>query len=310
MVCGQPRVVDAAAQETERVKIVIVGSGGRLGAALARAWRAAGDEVSGFNHASLDLGSPGAVETALRPLEFDVLVNCAALTNVDYCESHVEEAHRVNAEAVGEMGALCAGKSARMIHVSTDYVFDGEKRSPYSEEDAPGPLGVYAASKLAGERVLMENFAQHLSVRVSWVFGPDRPSFIDQILKRAMESESLAAIADKVAVPTYTLDVAQWLRPFLADVQTGGLLHLCNSGSCTWRDYGQFAIECARAAGAPLRGLEVAAQKMSDIAAFVARRPVYTVMSTEKLTRLTGIVARPWQEAVEDYVRNQWLRAR
>lgn len=291
------------------MKIVIVGRGGRLGAALARAWRAAGDEVTGFHHASLDLGRPGAIEAALGPLEFDVLVNCAALTNVDYCESHTEEAHRINAEAVGEMGALCAGKAARMIHVSTDYVFDGEKRSPYSEEDAPGPLGVYAASKLAGERVLMENFAQHLSVRVSWVFGPDRPSFIDQILKRAMESEQLAAVADKIAVPTYTLDVARWLRPFLAEVQEGGLLHLCNSGACSWRDYGQFALDCARAAGAPLRGVEVAPQKMSDITAFVARRPVYTVMSTAKLTRLTGLVARTWQEAVEDYVRHQWLPA-
>lgn len=291
------------------MKIVIVGSGGRLGAALAREWSALGDEVVGFNHATLDLGDSAAIHGALDPLDFDALVNCAALTHVDYCESHEDEAYRINAGAVADLGEICAAKNARMIHISTDYVFDGEKRSPYLEEDAARPLGLYAASKLAGENALLEKYPQHLSARVSWVFGPDRPSFVDQILKRATETDALAAVADKIAVPTYTLDLARWLRPFLKEVREGGLLHLCNAGETTWQEYGQFALDIAAAAGVTLKGHTVAAQKMSDIAAFIAKRPVYTVMSTEKLTRLTGQKPRSWQEAVEDYVRNRWILA-
>ena len=289
--------------------IVSVGSGGRRGAALAREWAAQDDEVVGFNHATLDLGDPTAIHAALDPLDIDALVNCAALTNVDYCESHEAEAHRINAGAVAEIGEICAAKNTRMIHISTDYVFDGEKRTPYLEEDAAHPLGVYAASKLAGENALLAKWPQPLIARVSWVFGPDRPSFIDQILKRALDTDALGAIADKIAVPTYTLDLAQWLRPFLREVREGGLLHLCNSGECTWQQYGQFALDCAAVEGVALKGRTVAPQKMSDIAAFIAERPVYTVMSTAKLTRLTGIKPRSWRDAVEDYVRTRWIPA-
>jgi dTDP-4-dehydrorhamnose reductase len=288
---------------------VIVGSGGRLGATLAREWQRKGDEVVGFNHAAVDLTNPTALKAALDPLDFDALVNCAALTNVDYCETHEREAYRINADAVGEIGAICAEKNARMIHISTDYVFDGEKRTPYVEEDAAHPLGIYAASKLAGERALLASWPQHLIARVSWVFGPDRPSFVDQIVKRALESEDVAAIADKWAVPTYTLDMAKWLRPLLAEVNAGGLLHVCNAGECTWQQYGQFAIDCALAAGAPLKGRIVAPQKMADLKAFVAKRPVHTVMSTAKFTRLTGLTPRLWEDAVRDYVVHRWLQA-
>ena len=283
------------------MRLVIIGSGGRLGAALAREW-AAGNEIVGFNHATLDLGDAAAIRAALDPLKFDALVNCAALTNVDYCETHEDEAHRINAVAVAELAGIAARKGARMIHVSTDYVFDGEKRTPYTEADAANPLGIYAASKLAGENALLANWPAHLIARVSWVFGPDRPSFVDQILKRATETAALAAVADKIAVPTYTLDLARWLHPFLHEVREGGLLHLCNGGECSWQQYGQFALDHASSSGFALKGRTVAPQKMSDIAAFIARRPVYTVMSTAKFTRLTGIAPRSWQDAVQEYV--------
>lgn len=287
------------------MKIVVVGSGGRLGAALVREWRADGDEVLGFDRAALDLTNDAALEEKLAPLDFDVLVNCAALTNVDYCETHADEAYRINAHAVLAIGKICARKQRRCLHISTDYVFDGEKTAPYTEEDASGPLGVYAASKLDGEQRLLEAWDQHLAVRVSWVFGPDRPSFVDQILARARTTAEVSAIGDKWAVPTYTVDAARLLRPFLRDVPVGGLLHLCNAGACTWQEYGQFALDCADRAGQSLVGRTVASQKMADLKAFIARRPVHTVMSTEKLTRLSGQHPRPWQEAVQEYVCGQ-----
>src|SRR5215210_4986984 len=133
------------------MKIVIVGSGGRLGAALEREWARHGDTIVGFNHGSLDLSDATQIRRAFAGLEFDALINCAALTNVDYCESHEAEAFRINAAAVGELAAHCRARQARMIQISTDYVFGGDKTEPYTEDDMPRPLGVYAASKLAGE---------------------------------------------------------------------------------------------------------------------------------------------------------------
>jgi len=283
------------------MKIAILGAGGRLGAALARNWSVT-DEVLPFARADIDLAKPGAIDQALDGLSFDVLVNCAALTNVDYCETNEAEAMRINAGAVGEIGALCARKHARCVHISTDYVFDGEKREPYVETDPAIAISVYGESKLRGETALLEASDAHLAVRVSWVFGPDRPSFVDGILKRALESDVAEAIGDKWSAPTYTVDLAAMLYPFLSDIRTAGILHASNSGSCTWREYGEFALQCAAKAGVPVKTTTVKSLPMAGMKAFVARRPVYTVLSSDKLAGFTGSAPRTWQAAVEEYV--------
>jgi len=283
------------------MRIAILGAGGRLGAALARTWSAT-DDVLGFARADVDLARPGEIERVLEPLSFDVLVNCAALTNVDYCETHEAEAMRINAQAAGEIGAVCASKKARCVHISTDYVFDGETRQPYTEADTARAISVYGESKLQGETALLEKAATHLAVRVSWVFGPDRPSFIDGILKRALESDAAAAIGDKWSAPSFTLDLAGMLRPLLHEIPVGGVLHASNSGECTWREYGEYALQCAAKAGLPVKTTTVASLPMASMKAFIAKRPVYTVLSTENLAGLTGEKPRSWQQAVEDYV--------
>ncbi|MGV3531036.1 MAG: dTDP-4-dehydrorhamnose reductase [Chthoniobacteraceae bacterium] len=288
---------------------VIVGSGGRLGRALVREWSGAGESVTGFTRAELDLCDREKLQATLEQTDFDVLVNCAALTNVDRCETHPAEAYQANAESLETMAEVCGAKGARLVHISTDYVFDGEKGEAYTEEDEAKPISHYGASKLAGEQTLARKLEDSLSVRVSWVFGPDRPSFIDQILNRALEYESAQAIADKWAVPTYALDISTLLRPFLREKRETGVLHLCNGGGCTWQEYGQYAIDVALACGTPLKARKVDPLKMADLKAFIARRPPYTVMSTEKLARLTGTTPRPWKEAVESYVRDSWVPA-
>ncbi|PYI92239.1 MAG: dTDP-4-dehydrorhamnose reductase [Verrucomicrobia bacterium] len=199
-------------------RVVIVGSGGRLGAALGREYSNQFDIV-GFNHAQLDLGTAEQMRATLGGLEFEALINTAAQTNVDRCETHQEEAFAINGEAPGVLAEICARKEARFIHISTDYVFDGEKRAPYTEEDEARPISVYGASKRAGERRALEANERALIVRVSWVFGPDRPSFIDWALNQAREHEEVSAIADKWATPTYTLDLAGLLQPFIANGQ-------------------------------------------------------------------------------------------
>jgi dTDP-4-dehydrorhamnose reductase len=286
-------------------KILILGSGGRLGAALERIWREAGWSVTGWDRKTMGLEDLEGLERRVSAEEFDGLVNCAALTQVDYCESHSQEAFRINAEAPGVLASICTRKGVRCVHIGTDYVFDGNLDRPYREEDAARPLSVYGASKLAGDEAVLAAGPQHWVVRVSWVFGPDRASFVDQIVARALREERVEAVADKWATPTYTLDAATLLEPFLERVPGGGLLHLSNAGACSWQEYGQWALDCAVEAGLPLKAREVGALAMADLKAFVAKRPPYTVMDTGKLERLGGLRPRPWKEAVQEYVRRQ-----
>lgn len=288
-------------------KIAIIGSGGRLGSALARAY-ADEFEVIGFSRAQADLANHELLEKSLMANDFDALINCAALTNVDYCEKHEAEAMRVNAGAVRVMAEIAARKNARLIQISTDYVFDGEKREPYLESDAAHPVSVYGESKLRGEEAALAVSEQNLVVRVAWVFGPDRPSFIDAILKRAQSETSVEAVADKFSAPTYTLDAAETLRSLLANSEATGLLHLCNSGACSWREYGQFALDCAANSGVALKTTEVGEIRLEDLKNFVAKRPVNTVLSTLRLAKLNGQPMRSWQEAVADYVKSEYGR--
>jgi dTDP-4-dehydrorhamnose reductase len=284
-------------------RIVIVGAGGRLGAALAREY---GREfkVVGFNHAQLDLGKPEQMREMLGELEFDALINTAAQTNVDRCETQVDEAFALNGEAPRVLAEICARKKARFIHISTDYVFDGEKRDPYTEEDEARPISVYGESKREGERRALEANERALIVRVSWIFGPDRPSFIDWALGQAREREEVKAIADKWATPTYTLDLAALLRPLLADANVSGLLHLANGGECSWQEYAQWALDCCHAEGIPMKAKTIGASSLAEMKSFIAKRPVHSVLSSAKYERLTGQAPRPWREAVAAFVRN------
>jgi len=283
------------------MKIVILGTGGRLGAALVCEY---GDEydVTGFNHAQLDLSNLDDVRGKLRALSFDVLINAAAFTNVDLCETERDRAFMINGEAPGVLAEICREKGAKLIHFSTDYVFDGEKRAPYTEEDEAKPISVYGASKLAGEKNVLAADGGHLVVRVSWVFGPDRPSFVDSMVKHAQEHEKVDAIADKFSAPTYTLDIAEMLPRFFNRKSAGGVLHFANAGECSWQEYAQWAVDCCEQGGLPLKTKKIVGSKLKDMSNWVARRPVYSVLSTEKYAQLGGTSPRTWRDAVADYI--------
>lgn len=280
--------------------MVIVGAGGRLGAALGREYQR-DYAVTSFERMQLDLGQLDRVRSALSKAKFDLLINCAALTNVDYCESHREEAFVVNAEAPRLLAEIANEKSAKLVHFSTDYIFDGNKTDPYVEEDKAVPLSVYGESKLEGEGRVLEVSSQHLVVRLSWVFGPDKPSFIDQIIQRARENDVVTAVADKFSAPTYTVDVASWLR-LAIDKNANGLLHLANNGGCSWQEWAQYTIDVCRSLGIPLKAERVGAVSLGDMKNFVAQRPVHTVLSSAKFTALTGVQPRHWREAVAEYI--------
>ena len=300
-----------------KMKIVILGAGGRLGAALMRKYRERFDVVS-FNHAQLDVSNFDELQTKLRATSFDLLFNAAAFTNVDLCETKRDEAFLINAEAPRVLAEICRDKRAKLIHFSTDYVFDGGKREPYLETDSANPISVYGESKLAGEQNVLAVQDRHLIVRVSWLFGTDRPSFIDAMIKRAQENEEIDAVADKFAAPTYTDDIAEMLVVAAAGdgTQAGvtapgynaasdysGVLHFTNTGECTWQEYAQWALDCCQDTGLPLKGKTVGARKLKDMTNWVARRPVYSVLSSAKYTKLTSRSPRTWREAVADYIR-------
>jgi dTDP-4-dehydrorhamnose reductase len=283
------------------MKIIILGAGGRLGAALLREYRDKFN-VAGFNHTQLDLSDLGAVREKLLKASFDVLINAAGFTKVDLCETQPDRAFVINSEAPRVVAEICDEKNARLIHFSTDYVFDGDKREPYTEEDEANPISVYGESKLAGESNVLAVQYQNLVVRVSWVFGPDRPSFIDAMVQQAQKNDEVDAVADKFSTPTYTLDVAAMLPQFFDGNVSGGILHFANAGQCSWREYAQWAVDCCHDAGLPLKAKTIGARKLRDMASWIARRPVYSVLSTAKYTSLTGVSPRTWREAVSDYI--------
>jgi dTDP-4-dehydrorhamnose reductase len=287
-------------------RIAVVGKNGRLGAALCRILSDPYDVVS-FGRDELDLNKP--LEKLFERTGFDLMINAAAATNVDWCEQHEPEAEQINARAVASLGGLCTERGVRCLHVSTDYVFDGLVPRPRTEEDPAVPISVYGRTKRLGEELLMETDWRHLVVRVSWVFGPDKPSFIDWALDQAATHSTVFAIDDKFSAPTYTLDFAEWIRPLLFEVPIGGLLHLCNSGGCTWRQYAQFAVDAAREAGVPMVAQEIQPITLASMKSFVAARPVHTILATDKFASITGLTPRPWREAVRDFVRKKYSKS-
>src|SRR3989440_7025261 len=256
------------------MKIAIVGANGRLGAALAREY-AREFEVTSFGRGQLDLSELDRVRSALFKAKFELLINCAALTNVDYCESHRDEAFVVNAEAPRLLAQIANEKSAKLIHFSTDYVFDGKKSDPYTEEDKAVSLSVYGESKLEGERRVLEVSSQHLVVRLSWVFGPDKPSFIDQIIQRAREDDVVTAVADKFSAPTYTIDVVSWLR-LAIDKSANGILHLANNGGCSWQGWAQYAVDVCGGLRVRLKAERIGGVSLEGMEKFVGPTPGQT----------------------------------
>jgi len=223
------------------MKIVILGTGGRLGAALARSFEKY--DLTALNREQLDLSDLDDLRSKLDPISFDVFSNAAGLTNVDACETQRDRAFLINGEAPGVLAEICNAKHAKLIHFSTDYIFDGEKRTPYTEKDEANPISFYGESKLIGEKNVLAARNHHLVVRVSWVFGPDRPSFIDAMIRRAQENEKVDAIADKFSTPTYTHDVAQMLPQFFNCTVDDSILHFATAGKCSWQEYAQRPLE-------------------------------------------------------------------
>ena len=284
----------------DRPRVAIFGSRGRLGSALTRLWKS-DFQILPYSREELDIARLQDVEKLLKKLPCDFVINCTGLTNVDYCEDHSAEAYLLNASSPALMAQICSARGIYFLHFSTDYVFEGKYPKLLTEKHPALPLNQYGSSKLEGEMEVLR--AGQTALRVSWVFGPDKPSFIDQILHKALTENKVEAIADKTSCPTYTHDIAKWAKFFIQNEPKGNLFHLCNSGECSWLEYGQYALDCALKYGISLKTKSVSALNLDEMQTFKAMRPRHTAMSTEKFATLYGQPLRSWKEAVCEYIR-------
>ncbi|UCE26379.1 MAG: dTDP-4-dehydrorhamnose reductase [Candidatus Coatesbacteria bacterium] len=278
------------------MRVLVVGHKGMLGrAVIDESANADYEEIIGVDLEEIDITDPDRAMSAVTYVEPTAVVNCAAYTDVDGCETETELAFLVNGEGPGNLAVACREAGARLVHVSTDFVFDGGKGEPYVEEDEPNPRSVYGSSKLEGERNVSANLEDHVIVRTSWLFGRGGNNFVDKILARAEAGEKLRVVEDQVGSPTYARHLARAIKQIL-DTDYRGTVHAANTGAVSW--YG-FAEEILAAAGYEA-DLEMITS--AELAA-PARRPAYSVLNTDKLEILVGEALPPWQVGLEYYLR-------
>jgi dTDP-4-dehydrorhamnose reductase len=288
------------------MRIAVTGSTGRVGAALVK-YFAKEHEVIPFPRMVCDLADAVSLARCLEGLECEVLLNPAGITSLEICEDDPLLAMRVNAEAPGEIAAWAAARGVKVFHFSTDYVFDGEVPGLRDETDLTGPVSVYGRSKLAGERAVLE-WPGNCVVRVSWVFGRERASFIDQQFEAALAGRPLAAVADKFSLPLLTDDLCRWMECLIAQ-NTNGIIHACNSGEpISWYDLTVAVVKEMAGCGVLTSVPEVRRQTLAEMVAFRAERPRFTGLDTRRLAGILGEPPRAWREAVADYVRQRVLR--
>ena len=292
------------------MKVLLLGSTGKLGAFLQAHWSGR-YELSTPGRGEVDLADPAALRSYLAGVEFDVLVNCAAMAHPDRCEENPEGARLVNTEGPAVMAEVSSGRGARLVHFSTDYVLDGHIEGLKDEEAAVGPVNVYGETKLAGEEAVLGTDAQALVCRVSWIFGTDPPGFCDSILARAQSGEDLEAIADKDSMPTSALRIAGWVEELLARGDQRGLFHLTHTGEPqSWWSYGTRVLEMAHELGLLAAPVEIRPTRMEEIGIFGAARPVHTAMRPRRLLEETGVPVRDWETEVREHLESRAAESR
>lgn len=290
-------------------RILILGATGGLGRVLHRTL-GRGHDVTAWGRAELDLERPEDIAARLEQHDFDVLLNAAGMTSPDACEDQPEKARLANGAGPQAVAEGCRRRGARLIHFSTDYVFSGEPHDPLTEEDETGPINAYGRSKRGGELAVLQACPDALVARVSWLFGPDKPSHPDHILQRALRGEELTAVADKVSAPTSNADIAAWIDRLIRDHPgTTGVLHLCNSGAASWHSWAETTLNIARRLGLPIKTTQVKPIKLAELTQLKAPRPLETVMSNARLQSLLGQEIRGWSAALEEYLTAQYHAA-
>lgn len=286
-------------------RIALIGAGGMLAAMVSKI---ASDthQICPLDLPDFDVTDRDRVLRTIARIQPEIVLNCSAFTNVDGCEAQEELATAVNGRGPGYLAEAARETGAVLVHVSTDYVFDGKKQEPYREEDQTNPVSAYGRSKLAGERAVLESgLERYFIVRTSWLYGPGGKNFVETIIRLASEREELRIVADQVGTPTYTEDLARAVFKLLA-LKTSqsssiyGIYHISNEGICSWHGFAEAIVKEMRHRGTPVSAGRVLPIRTEDYP-LPAARPAYSVFSKDKYRRATGASLPDWRSSLSSY---------
>lgn len=288
-------------------RILLLGANGQLGVELQAQLAPLGELVAG-DRSQFDLATPDRLSEQIRDLRPDWIVNAAAYTAVDKAESDRELAQTINGDAPGKIAAIAEEIGAIVLHVSTDYVFDGSKSTPYLETDSPQPLGAYGESKLAGEKGIEANCQHYAILRTAWVYGVGgKGNFVKTMLRLGREREELRVVCDQIGSPTWTVDLASAIARLLPQLQgdrsLSGIYHVTNSGIASWYDFSVAIFEEAEALGIPLQIKRVAPITTAEYPT-PAKRPAFSVLSGQKMAGVLGDRLPHWRASLRQMLRD------
>jgi dTDP-4-dehydrorhamnose reductase len=269
------------------MKVLVTGANGMLGTDLCELLRQSGYETIPTTRKDFDITNETACEDFLNSCDFDILIHCAAYTNVDGAESNKESAFDINAKATSYIAEITAKKNVPLVYISTDYVFDGMKSEPYKPSDEPNPINVYGASKRCGEITAQFN-PKHYIVRSSWLYGIHGKNFVETIINLASTQPVLKVVNDQTGCPTWTHDLSNSLINLIKDDSPYGIYHLCGGGYTTWYD---FTREIFKLAGLKNEVIPVKTEEFPR----PAKRPAFSPMDNNH-------ALRHWKEALKDYM--------
>ena len=275
------------------MKILITGSNGMLGHDLAEVLRDA-HELILTTSKTLDITDENKVMEAISANKPDIVINSAAYTDVDGCEENPEIAYSVNGEGVRNLALACREFGCALVHISTDYVFDGTARTPIAEDGEIGPISVYGKSKLEGEKAIQEILDKYFIVRTAWLYGVNGRNFPRTMLELADNHPQITVVYDEVGTPTYTPDLAYGISK-LIETDYYGIYHLTNSGSCSWCEFARYIFEIAE------RDVEVIPVTASEFAR-PAPRPSYSVLKNKNWTDNDFEPLRDYRDAIKEYI--------
>lgn len=281
------------------MKIAIIGANGQLGFDLVRIFKDSKHEIVPLTHADIDVIDSDSSRKILEKIQPEIVINCAAYVRVDDAEDFPDKAFAVNALGARNIALICKDLDAILVHISTDYVFDGRKNQPYTEDDIPDPLGVYGVSKLAGEYFVKSIVKNHYIIRSSSLFGIAGASgkggnFVETMIKKARNNEEIKVVDDMIMSPTYTWDAADMIRKILEKKLPIGVYHAANGGQCSWYEFARAIFD--------MLGMETNISPIkTDILRSKAKRPMFSPLRSMKLNKY-GLEMERWDEALKNYL--------